>query len=316
MVRSFDPVQAWMDHLRAARGASPRTLDAYGRDLEAVRRALGDGEGRRLDWLGLDADDLRRWLAYERRRGIGSRTLSRRLSALRGFFAFLHEAGHRQDRPTAGLRSPRVHRRLPRVPSEALVERLLAQPDPGTARGLRDRTLLELFYGCGLRLAEVVGLDLGAVDLPGGSLRVWGKGAKERLVPLVGEAHHWLELHLAARLPGVVLRDLHQGSLRREDASLPVFVGRGGRRLSRRTVQSAVARAVRGAAAGAGLSPHDLRHAFATHLLDRGAELRSVQELLGHASLSSTQIYTHVSSARLREVYRQAHPRAGEEEPR
>ena len=301
-----------MDHLRAVRGASPRTVEAYARDLQSVRRALGGDEGE-VDWLEVDQDGLRQWLAFERRRGVSSRSLARRLSALRSFFSFLQSVGRREDQPTVGLRSPRLSRRLPRVPAEDMVSTLLESVEVETERGRRDRAILELLYGCGLRLSELVHLDLAGIDIPGESLRVWGKGGKERIVPLVGEAEYRLENYLSRRLPPHLMNALRQGALGRKDGAAPVFLGRGQKRIAPRTVQAMLERRMRKALLGTGLSPHDLRHAFATHLLDRGADLRGVQELLGHASLSSTQIYTHLSSARLREVYQQAHPRAEEE---
>jgi site-specific recombinase XerD len=304
-----DPAQAFLDHLRVIEGASPHTVEAYARDLQTVQNALA-APGQILDWLTLSTDDLRRWMAHERRRGIAPVSLARRLAALRACFAFLENTGLRADRPTAGLRAPRVRRRLPRVAGEELIARVVQSPDLATERGRRNRALLEVMYGCGLRLAEVVGLGLGDLDLSGESVRVRGKGSKERLVPLAGEANAALRRYLDGRLPPAVAAALGASMLEASDRSAPVFLGRGGRRIARRTVREVVARAVRAASGGTGLSPHDLRHAFATHLLDRGADLRSVQELLGHAALSTTQIYTHVSVARLREAYDRAHPRA------
>jgi site-specific recombinase XerD len=260
----------------------------------------------------LDTDDLRRWIAHERRRAVGPRSIARRLAALRGFYRFLMNNGRRDDDPTAALRPPRHRRSLPLVPSEELVTRIVESPDLSTERGLRDRAVLEILYGGGLRLAELVGLRLGDLNFPGQEMRVRGKGHKERLVPLLGEAQRSLLAYLAARLPASVCRSLDMGTCSGAEGQAPLFTGRGGRPISRRTVQSIVSRAVRRAVGGAGLSTHSLRHAFATHLLDRGAELRGVQELLGHASLATTQVYTHVSTARLREAFERAHPRAHE----
>lgn len=301
--------RAWMDHLRAVEGLSPRSLEAYDRDLETVVRSRAARE-RPTDWLTLEIDDLRAYLADERRRGVSSRSLARRLAALRNFFAFLQDNGWRKDDPTAGLRPPRLGRKLPRMASEEMVGRILETPDSSTERGRRDRAILELLYGTGIRLAEIVGLTLSDLDVPGESLRVWGKGAKERHVPWLGEAKRHLRVYLESRLPAAQLQDLWDGRLSKAEGRAPVFVGRGGRPIARRTVQRVVERAVRSAVAGSGFSPHDLRHAFATHLLDRGAELRGVQELLGHASLSTTQIYTHMTTQRLREAYESSHPRA------
>ncbi len=313
MDSTVDLVSAWVDHLRAVRGLSGRTVEAYARDLRSVAHALDAKSEGEVDWLAVDGNQLRRWLARERLRGISSRSLSRRLSALRSFFAFLQGTGRREDRPTTGLRSPHLSRRLPRVPAEELVFLLLESVETATERGRRNRAILELLYGCGLRLGEVVGLTLSRVDFPGTSLRVMGKGSKERIVPLVGEAEYRLREYLSRRLPAPVWNALLQGALGKEAGRAPVFLGRGGNAIAPRTVQAMLETTARRALLGTGLSPHDLRHAFATHLLDHGADLRGVQELLGHSSLSSTQIYTHLSSARLREVYRQAHPRAQRE---
>ncbi len=298
--------RAYLDHLRVVVGAAPATIDSYGRDLDLVRRTLADT--RAVDWVRIGTDDLRHYLALARRGGLGSTTLARRVAALRGFFRFLQERHLREDDPTSGLRSPRLRRRLPRTLSLEMASRLVESPDPAKPTGLRNRAMLELLYGCGIRLAELVSLDLDRIDLAGECVRVLGKGSKERVVPLVGEANQALRRYLEARLPASVYQALGEGSS--AALSAPVFLGRGMRRISRRTVQSVVTRAVRDAAATTGVSPHDLRHAFATHLLDAGADLRSVQELLGHASLSTTQIYTHVTTARMRETYDQAHPRA------
>ncbi len=301
--------RSWLDHLRAVEGLSPRTLQSYDSDLRSVVRAR---EARDLstDWNRLSTDDLRAFLAHERGRNISGRSLARRLAALRKFFLYLRETGAREDDPTAGLRAPRVARRLPRLASEELVARLLETPDLDTDRGLRDRAVLELLYGCGIRLAELVGLRLSDLDFRGELLRVRGKGNKERDLPFLGEAKRWVSAYLEARLSEESIAALRRGRVAGSAADAPVFVGRQHRPLSRRTVQRVVENAVRRAVAGSGLSTHDLRHAFATHLLDRGADLRGVQELLGHASLSTTQIYTHMTTARLRDAYEMAHPRA------
>ena len=295
-----------LDHLRAVEGASARTIEAYATDLRALASWCED-HARRM--LGLEADDLRAFLATEKRRGVGARSLTRRMAALRGFYRHLVRSGQREDDPTVALRLGRGPRRLPRTPSEELVLRILEAPDPTTARGQRDRAVLEVLYGSGLRLAELVGLRLGDVDWGDRLMRVTGKGSKERVVPLSDAAVTALGAYLGARLDGSTWSPLRDGRLQGEATRAPVFAGRKGAPIARRTVQRIVERAVR-ATAGPRLSPHDLRHAFATHLLDRGAELRGVQELLGHASLSTTQIYTQVTNARLRSAFDVAHPRA------
>lgn len=299
--------RSFLDHLRVVEGASPRTVGAYAADLRTVVAALGIAGP--VDWRQLGIDDLRRYLAHERRRGIGSRSLARRLAALRAFFRFLVREGRRDGDPTVGLRLPRPGRRLPRVPNESMIAALLESPDADTERGRRDRAVLELIYGAGLRLAELTGLRLGHIDWPAGQIRVRGKGARDRMVPLAGEAKRALGIYLGARLGHGTWIALCVGRCAPEDRDAPVFVGRRQQPLARRTVQAIVERAVR-ATFGPRLSPHDLRHAFATHLLDRGADLRGVQELLGHANLSTTQVYTHVTTSRLRASFDAAHPRA------
>lgn len=298
----------FLDYLRAVEGASPRTVEAYGRDLGALRATL-DAAGVDRDWRHVDTDDLRRFLAAQRKAQRAPSTVSRRLSSIRAFFRFLVREGLREDNPAAALRAARQRRRLPRTPGEELVTRILETCDAQTVDGRRDRAVLEMLYGGGLRLSELVGLRLGDLDWPGETLRVMGKGSRERIVPFSGEAPRALAASLADRLSQSTLEGLRAGSLEGGSARLPLFVGRSGKALAPRAIQRLVARATR-AAGGGHLSPHDLRHAFATHLLDRGADLRAVQELLGHASLSTTQIYTKVSVARLRESFDHAHPRA------
>jgi tyrosine recombinase XerC len=307
----------FLDHMRVVENRSQHTLLAYERDLRTLGSFLLARAGElapRPDWQAVSQDDLRAFMAAERRRGLGARSLARRMAAIRSFFRFLQREGHREDLPTAGLRLPKVGRRLPRGMSEELAGRIVECPNPESRSGLRDRAILEILYGCGLRLAELVGLDLASVDASAGTLRVLGKGKKSRIVPYAGEAVLALNSYLEHRLPGSILSAWRSGWLDAAEARAPLFVGRASRRISRRTVQEVVKRAVRDAASTTKLSTHDLRHAFATHLLDRGAELRAVQELLGHESLSTTQIYTHLSTQRLKQSYDQAHPRAQRKE--
>lgn len=302
-----DPTR-FLDYLRAVEGASPRTVEAYGRDLETAARSIS-GDDADPDWRTVTRDDLRKFLAQQRRLERAPSTIARRVSALRAFFRFLVREGLRADNPVSALRTPRQRRRLPRTPGEELVQRILDACDVGSVTGRRDRAVLELIYGSGLRLSELVGLRLGDLDWPGTTLRVLGKGNRERVVPFSGEAPLALAASLEDRLTRQTLDALIEGRLGGTAVRLPVFVRRDGAPISPRSVQRLVARTTRDAGGGH-LSPHDLRHAFATHLLDRGADLRGVQELLGHASLATTQIYTQVSVARLRESFDRAHPRA------
>ncbi|MFO7652972.1 MAG: tyrosine-type recombinase/integrase [Candidatus Krumholzibacteriia bacterium] len=314
-----DPVLSpFLQHLTVERGLSPRTVAAYERDLAsflATARSLGvlppgaaTGDLSRLE--GQRAL-VRAHLARLRAAGRSPATVDRHLAAIRGLYRYLALAGLVGAAPENLVRGSGGRRRpLPRELGEEMTERLLALPDTGTPRGRRDRAILELLYGLGLRLAELVGLDVGDVDLPGGTVRVLGKGSKERVLPLAGEADRALRVHLADRLDPAAWHDLRDGILRGGLGRRPVFEGRPGRRIGRRTVQALVGRYAERLAGITGISPHTLRHSFATHLLDGGAGIRVVQELLGHRHLATTQVYTHLSRARLRDAFRQAHPRA------
>ena len=310
-------LQPFLDHLTVERGLGPRTCEHYARDLAAFLTTAADlgavpADCGPADWPELARHGIvRAHLARLRRLGRSRATVARHLASIRAFFRWLQLTGRIDGLPqdlTAG-RGGR-ERKLPTVLSEQLLEQLLTAPDPRTARGRRDRALLEVIYGLGLRLAEVVDLDLGDLDLVDGRVRVLGKGRKERLLPLCGVAAESLLAYLDDRLdPGQVL-DLRDGRPGRALARLPVFEGRPGRRIARRTVQQRVAHYAAELAAVSGVSPHTLRHSFATHLLDGGAGIRIVQELLGHGHLATTQIYTHLSRNAVREAFLRAHPRA------
>jgi site-specific recombinase XerC len=264
-------------------------------------------------WRDLDGarDLVRVHLARLRREGRGVRSVDRHLAALRCFYRHLQRTGAVAAIP-ANLAAGRGgrERTLPRDLTLELASRLVEAPDADTARGRRDRALLEMIYGLGLRLAEVVGLDLGDLDLDAGRVRVLGKGDRERVLPLGGCAATALARHLGTSLEPAVWQDLRDGRLRGAAARRPVFEGRPGRRIGRRTVQQRVAHHARRVAGASGVSPHMLRHSFATHLLEGGAGIRVVQELLGHRNLSTTQIYTHLGRGRLRDAFTDAHPRA------
>jgi site-specific recombinase XerC len=315
---AHDPLQPFLDHLAIEKGASPRTVSAYGRDVAGfLRSAAQEGilpvaTGPEA-WSSLDGQRqlVRGHLARLRRRGLSKASLARHLASIRAFYRYLRLAGTIQVIPEnlAGGRAGR-QRKLPQQLTETCLDHLLELPDTRTARGRRDRAILELLYGLGLRLAELVGLELGHLDWPQSQVRVCGKGNKERLLPLVGCAAESLRDYLSLRLEPVTWQSLMDGRLGRDAARVPVFEGRQGRRISPRAVQQRVAHYAVRLAQLAGVSPHTLRHSFATHLLDGGAGLRIVQELLGHQHLRTTQIYTHVSRARLQEIFNQAHPRA------
>ncbi len=298
-----DLARAFLAYLEHQRNFSAHTLRSYASDLAQFFAFLA----------GPDADppppartvcavaplDLRRYLAELRQEDYQRTTIARKLATLRSFYKFLAREGHVGSNPVQAIRTPRQEKRLPKFLEPEEVERLLAAPDDTDPLTLRDRAILETLYSTGMRVGELVGLDLGDVDPIGEVVRVRGKGRRERLAPLGSYALATLEAYFAAR----------RGLAPRTEKA--VFVNRHGRRLSARSVRRKLAKYLAAAGLDPSVSPHTLRHSFATHMLERGADLRAVQELLGHRSLSTTQIYTHVTAGRLKEVYEAAHPRAG-----
>jgi integrase/recombinase XerC len=293
------------DHLGHERRVSPHTLLAYGRDLDELSAFVEERRGRPATKDDLDKLTLRSWLGELARR-VSPTTLARKLSSVRAFFGWLEREGLSRDNPAALLKSPKLRRKLPKFLSPEHAAEVVEAPRsaPGAeAERLRDAAMLEMLYGSGLRVSELAGLDLDHVALEREEVRVLGKGRKERLVPIGSKARAALLTYLARRPE---LR--HPRTGRQDERSL--FLGRHGTRLGVRRVQTLVQRY---GALGAGrgdLHPHALRHTCATHLLEGGADLRAIQELLGHASLSTTQRYTHVSLDQLLAVYDRAHPMA------
>ncbi len=295
-------VDEYIGHLSVERGASPNTLDAYRRDLHEYSeflsaRSVGDADS-------VTRDDVLAFTASLRERGMAPSSIERKLSSVKGFHRFLVREGMTDNHPTARVPLPKVPERLPDVISVDEVERLLGQPFPDGAAGLRDRAILETLYGCGLRVSELVGLDTLDVDIEQGYLRVVGKGDKERMVPLAGMASAALSGYVAAGRPRLHSRR----SMGR--ATSAVFLSQRGARLSRQSVYAMV-RAYGEKVGLEGLHPHTLRHSFATHMLEGGADLRALQEMLGHSDISTTQVYTHVDRRHIREEYVTTHPRAG-----
>lgn len=293
----------FLSYLQVHRGASPHTIAAYAHDLGQFFGFLGRGEEPPTaeELARVDPTQVRRYLAYLIGRGYTRRSIARKLAAVRSLFRYLCRVGILEYNPVRGIATPRIGRSLPRFLRVPEAAALVEQPPADTPLGLRDRALLEVLYGAGLRVGELVGLELGDVDASRGLVRVRGKGRKERIVPLGSEALRALGAYLEAGRPRLLGR--------RPDVAA-LFLSRLGRCLSSRAVRDVVKRYGRDALPGRAVSPHTLRHSFATHLLDNGADLRAVQELLGHASVSTTQIYTHVTRERLRAVYQQFHPRA------
>ncbi len=300
--RMDDLFQSFLDHLRLERRASPHTAKAYHEDLVALQSFLGRSAGAgSLSARDLTTLRLRAYLASLHEQGLSKRTVARRLSSLRSFLKFLRRQGVLDKNPALGLRTPKQRSQLPSVLSADEVSDLLESPDGATRLGRRDRAMLETFYSTGLRVSEIVGMNLGDFDLDAGTVTVRGKGKRERIAVIGSVAasaiRRWIE----------VRGRVENG--RRFDR-LALFLNHLGIRISTRSVARILGKHLKLAGIRTHASPHSLRHSFATHLLDRGADIRSVQELLGHRSLSTTQIYTHVSSQRMREVYEKAHPRA------
>jgi integrase/recombinase XerD len=298
-------VDLYLAHLRVERALSPNTIAGYGRDL-AKFTAFAEGEGAG-GASALDLGLVSAWLRSLSRAGLGSRSTARHLSSLRGFIRFLVEEGELDENPTALAARPRFGRRLPHVVSEHDMLRLLGAPDATTLRGRRDRAMLSLTYAAGLRVSELVNLELGDVDFTRGVVAALGKGGKRRLVPLGEVALDHLSDYLDAR------RSEPEPRRRRAPAREPsavLFLSPSGRRLTRQAFWKIVRRYARAAGIQAKLHPHQLRHSFATHLLAHGADLRSVQAMLGHADIGTTEIYTHVTRDHVRRAFDASHPRA------
>ena len=307
-----DAVEGFLRHLDRGRHLSPNTVIAYRRDLEDLGRFLTDYTGTASwTWGGVDRLTLRAFLGWLRRRGLARRTQARKLSAARSFFTWLHREGRLEVNPARGIRAPRLERTLPghltMEGAEALFEVAEARAAENTLAGTRALLILELLYGSGLRLAELHDMNLRDLDVAARQVKVRGKGRKERIVPVTARSVQALrryELRRAEVAPSV------RGAGGADPDREALLVSDRGERLSRRSIQRTVHDVLEEAGEGEGLSVHSLRHSFATHLLERGADLIAVKELLGHASLSTTQIYTHTTTERLKKVYRQAHPRA------
>jgi len=290
-------VREYLDHLRVERGLAPNTLVAYGRDLV---RLSAFARAARREVLDLRQGDLSEFIGALREEGLSARSVARAVHGVRGFFRFAVREGRLERDPMENLKAPRVFQALPRFLSPAQVEALLAAPDTNTPLGLRDRAILEVMYATGMRASELTGLETENVDLQVGLVKVFGKGRKERLVPLGRVAGRWVERYLSEV----------RGRLAKKGRVAVLFVSQRGTRLSRMGLWGLVRRHAIAAGVERILTPHVLRHSFASHLLERGADLRSLQAMLGHADISTTQIYTHITRERLRQLYDEYHPRA------
>lgn len=287
----------YLQYLRVQRNLSENTLKAYERDLSAFLEFVT--EFWQLDFREVDRHLIRDYLAALRRRGYKSSSAAQQLAALRSFYQYLTQFGHIKSNPTLAVKVPKQEKRLPQVLSVGEAHVLLESIDPSTPLGLRDRAVFELLYAAGIRLSELTALDVDKVDLKFQYVRVFGKGRKERIVPIGEYAVEALSAYLKDGRPQLAKPD-----------ETALFVNYRGERLSQRGVQYLLDKHIEKTAIAKNISPHSLRHSFATHLLDAGADLRVVQELLGHVSLSTTQVYTRISQSKLKSVYNKAHPRA------
>jgi len=285
-------IEKFIRYLEIEKNYSVHTILNYRLDLEGFKKFLSDTDIEKVEYL-----TLRKYLAVLKEKNLGTRTIGRRLSTLRSFFKFLTREGYLKTNPILVLSSPKQEKHLPQFMTEEEVSRLIESAfakNEKDERGLRDRAVLETFYSSGMRISEVVGLSIADIDFIGGIVKVMGKGKKERIVP-IGET-------AIAAIRGYLKK--------RKKQSEALFLNKNGRRITARGTRNIVVKYIRLAGIKQGVSAHTFRHSFATHLLNRGADLRTVQELLGHANLSTTQIYTHLTTERLKSVYDKAHPRA------
>ena len=282
-------LEKFFSYLEVEKNYSTHTVLNYRVDLEEFESFSAGAAILSIDYL-----HLRNFLAHLKERNLKSRSLARKLSSLRSFFRFLHREGHIKENPSLLLLTPKINKSLPKFLSEEEMVQLIEAPNFHKIAGKRDRAILETLYSTGLRVSELVGLNLNDVDLISNIVKARGKGKKERLVPIGEKAVQALRVYLEGRKVN----------------SQAIFLNKSGTRLSVRSIRNIINKCILSTSVKMNVSPHVLRHSFATHLLNRGADLRCVQELLGHVNLSTTQIYTHVTTERLKNVYDQAHPRA------
>jgi len=290
--------EEFLIHLAVERGVSAHTVAAYRRDIQQFCAFLGDAGP--VDPGAVGVPDIDRFLTHLRRENLAPSSIARKLAALRTFFKYLCREGHAASSPAAAVEQPHTARRIPGTLSPAEVEALLNAPDSRKPNGLRDRAMLETLYSTGMRISEILSVRVADLDLGGGWLRCFGKGSKERVVPVGRVAAEFLRFYLEHLRPQWAART----------GAPELFLTDRGRPFSRSGFWRVIKKHALAAGIAKNITPHTLRHSFATHLLDGGADLRAIQEMLGHARIATTQIYTHVSTRRLHEVYNKAHPRA------
>jgi integrase/recombinase XerC len=286
----FRYIDKFITYLKVEKEASTHTIVNYSVDLNDFSKFAGQD----IDLAKIDHLFLRKYLAHIKSKGYSKRTVARKIASLRSFFRFLYREGYIKMNPIASLSTPKLDKKLPIFLDEKEVVKLIEAPKGQDIVSLRDRAVLETLYSTGIRVSELVGLNVENIDFIGGIIKVFGKGKKERLTPIGDKAVRAIRNYLD----------------KRKSAARAVFLGKSNSRITDRTIRRIVTKYINIASLRHNISPHTMRHSFATHMLNKGADLRSVQELLGHANLSTTQIYTHVTTERLKAVYEKAHPRA------
>ncbi|HHY37879.1 MAG TPA: site-specific tyrosine recombinase XerD [Clostridia bacterium] len=294
-----DLISNFIDYLGKQKGLAENTLDSYGRDLKQYKTFLENGGKTSIEDAG--PATIVAYLLHLQKQGRAPATIARRLAALKAFYQYLVRENFLQNDPTSNLESPKLEKRLPKVLTVREVDMLLKQPKPTTPTGLRDRAMLELLYATGIRVSELISLNVSDLNLEMGFLKCRGKGARERIVPVGSMALKSVRQYLQEGRPRILGSNTQEPSL---------FLNHHGRRLTRQGFWKIVRKYAQEAKIRKHITPHTLRHSFATHLLENGADLRSVQEMLGHADISTTQIYTQVTKGRLKEIYARTHPRA------
>lgn len=283
-------------YLKEEKGFSEHTVKSYKNDINKFLIYLSKSN---MELKKVTKENIRDFLANQYDAGLSKKTIARRLASIKSFSKFLFNTDFITKNPTIFLSTPKVAKKLPSFIDEKIIDELMSQPDLKTEKGLRDKAILELFYSTGMRLSELINLNIGSVDDKNSLIKVFGKGRKERLIPFGKRAKFSIDDYLKKRA-----LDWNAGS-----SNIPLFVNSKNKRVPRRTIQRRISNYIKMIATGKRLGPHALRHSFATHLMNRGADIRAVGDLLGHASLSSTQVYTHVKPEKMREVYKQSHPR-------
>jgi len=289
-------ISAFFMFLNDEKGFSDHTIKSYKNDINKFLNFLLE---RKIELKEVSKIEIRDFLANQYDLGLSKKTIARRLASIKSLFKFLFNSSFVTKNPTLFLSTPKMSKKLPDFIDEKMINELMNQPDLGSEKGLRDKAVLELFYSTGMRLSELISLNISSVDDKNNLIRVTGKGSKERLIPFGKRAKFSIEKYLKKRA-------LNWNSLNKE---IPLFVNNKNERVPRRTIQRRISNYIKMIASGKRLGPHTLRHTFATHLMDRGADIRAVGDLLGHSSLSSTQVYTHVKPERMKQVYKQSHPR-------